>query len=94
MLLSAGQGSQVASGVMADKIEWCGGVYDVADLKAALAVVLPSGTSQDQLLAGQYSDPWDPDTWQLLADPAQSLLTDLAQAQALAASHAHVSLNI
>lgn len=82
VLLCAGQGSQAASGVMADKIEWCGGEYDVADLKAALAVVLPLGTSQDQLLAHEYSDPWAPDTWKLLGDPAQLLLRDLAQAQA------------
>lgn len=94
MLLCAGQGSQVASGVMADKIEWCGGEYDVADLKAALAVVLPSGTPQDQLLAREYSDPWAQDTWKLLNDPAQSLLRDLAQAQAQAASNAHVSLEM
>ena len=94
ILLRAGQGSQVASGVMADKIEWCGGMYHVADLKAALAMVLPSDTPQDQLLAGEYSDPWAPDTWQLLGDPAQSFLRDLAKAQAQAAFNAHVSLNI
>lgn len=90
MLLCTGQGSQVVSGVMADKIEWCGFEYDVADLKAALAVVLPSGTPQDQLVAPEYSDPWAPSTWKVLGDPAQSLLRDLAQAQA--ASNAHVSM--
>lgn len=76
----AGQDSQVASAVMADKIEWCGGEYDVADLKAALAMLLPPGTPQDQLLAQEYSDPWAPDTWNLLGPPAQSLLKNLAQA--------------
>lgn len=82
LLLRAEQGGHVPLGVTADKIEWCGGEYDVADLKAALAVVLPSGTPEDQLLAQQYSDPWAPDTWALLGPPAQSLLKDLAQSQA------------
>ena len=90
VLLCAGHDSQVASAVMADKIEWCGGEYDVADLKAALAVLLPTGTPQDQLLAQEYSDPWAPDTWNLLGPPAQSLLRDLAAAQAT--FNAHVSL--
>ena len=76
---------------MADKIEWCGDEYDVADLKSALAVLLPFGTSQDQLLAQDYSDPWAPDTWTSLGDPAQFLLTDLAQAPA--GYNAHVSFD-
>ena len=88
LLLHTGQGGHVPSGVVADKIEWCGGEYDVADLKEALTVVMPSGTPDDQLLAQQYSDPWAPDTWTLLGPLAQSLLQDLAQSQA--ASNTHV----
>ena len=88
VLLCAGQDCPVASAPMADKIEWCGGEYDVADLKAALAVLLPTGTPQDQLLAQEYSDPWAPDSWDLLGPPAQSLLKDLAQAT----FNLHVSL--
>lgn len=88
MLLCAGQDSLVASAVMANTIEWCGGEYDVADLKAALALLLPPGTPQDKLIAQEYSDPWAPDTWNLLGPPAQSLLKDLA----LATFNLHVSL--
>lgn len=88
VMLCAGQDSPVASAVMPDKIEWCGGEYDVADLKAALAIMLPMGTPQEQLLAQEYSDPWAPDTWDLFGPPAQSLLKDLAQAT----FNLHVSL--
>ena len=87
LLLHTGQGGHIPSGVVADKIEWCGGEYDVADLKDALTVVMPSGTLNDQLLAQQYSDPWAPDTWTLLGPPAQSLLQDLAQSQAAFNTH-------
>lgn len=89
LLLHIGQGGHVPSGVMADKIEWCGGEYNVADLRDALAVVLPSGTPENQLLAQHYSDPWAPDTWTLLGPPAHSLLQDWAQSQA--AFNTHVS---
>ncbi|KAL3139912.1 hypothetical protein ABBQ38_004203 [Trebouxia sp. C0009 RCD-2024] len=83
----SGQGGHVPSGVMADKIEWCGGEYNVADLRDALAVVLPSGTPENQLLAQHYSDPWAPDTWTLLGPPAHSLLQDWAQSQAAFNTH-------
>ena len=75
---------------MGDKFEWCGGEYDAADLKDALALLLASDTPQDQLLAQHYSDPWAPDSWKVLGEAAQSLLKDLAQSQT--AYNTHVSL--
>lgn len=79
--MSAGKGSAALSGPVPDRFEWCGAEYTKEDLKGALAILLPQGTPDSQLLAEQYSDPWQPASWAVYDDNAHMLLKALAECQ-------------
>ena len=79
--MSAGKGIAALTGPAPDKFEWCGAEYTKQDLKAALAVLLPQGTPDSQLMAEQYCDPWQPASWEVYGDNALMLLKALAECQ-------------
>ncbi|KAL0055108.1 hypothetical protein WJX82_007097 [Trebouxia sp. C0006] len=66
----------------ADTFKWCGGQYSQTDLKQALAMLLSAELRSHQLLAQQYSDPYQPATWCILNANSQLLFDNLAQASA------------
>lgn len=77
----AGKGISAVSGEVSDTIEWCGAEYSLDDLKAALQVLLPPDTPEEQLLAHEYCDPWAPSSWEVYNNNGLMLLKALAACQ-------------